>query len=181
MSRDGSLNRSVFRIGPPGGILGQAIMLAIGGLLLAACVRSETYPTANGMTETRRVSYPQYHVIRTKQQINLSLADQDRFRQYYRVYHSWPLSEQGFVAVSDSNYRLVADLHRQGYIHLDFITRGPDSLRINFIFQTYNNLMLDRGLTLEGLGRGITGSFFFVADPVSGITFRQTVAGKPKK
>ena len=144
-------------------------------------MRSETYPTGTGSTITRRVSYPQYQAIRTKQQINLSLADQNRFRQYYRVYHNWPLSEQGFVAVSDSNYRLVTDLHRQGYTNLDFITRGPDSLRINFTFQTYSNLTLDRGVTLEGLGRGIPGSFFFVADPVSGITFRQTVAGKPKK
>ena len=156
------------------------VLLASLGLL-AACVRTETYPTATGNTITRQVSYPQYQAVRTKQQIALSLADQDRFRRYYHTYHSWPLSEQGFVAVSDTNYRLVADLHRQGYTHLDFVTRGPDSLRVDFIFQTYNNLTLDRGLTLDGLGRGIPGSFFFVADPVSGITFRQTVAGKPKK
>lgn len=104
-------------------------------------------------------------------------------RRYYRIYHSWSLSEQGFVAVSDTNYHLMADLHRQGYTNFDFVTRGrgADSLRINFIFQTYSNLTLDRGVTLDGLGRGIPGSFFFVADPVSGITFRQAVAGRPKK
>ena len=181
MFRNGSLKRNVLRIGPPGGILGQAIVLATGGLLIVACVRSETYPTANGMTEIRRVSYPQYQEVRTKRQIGLSQDDQDRFRRYYRTYHSWPLSEQGFVAASDTNYRLVADLHRQGYTNFDFVTRGPDSLRIDFIFQTYSNLTLDRGVTLEGLGRGIPGSFFFVADPVSGINFRQTVAGKLKK
>ena len=77
----------------------------------------------------------------------------------------------------------MADLHRQGYTNFDFVTcgRGADSLRINFIFQTYSNLTLDRGVTLGGLGRGTPGSFFFVADPVSGITFRQAVAGRPKK
>ncbi len=163
------------------GILRNIVLLSSIGLI-AACVRSETCPTAIGSTITRKVSYPQYQAVRTKQQINLSLTDQARFRRNYRIYHSWPLSEQGFVAVSDTNYHLMADLHRQGYTNFDFVTRGrgADSLRINFIFQTNSNLTLDRGVTLGGLGRGTPGSFFFVADPVSGITFRQTVAAGQK-
>ena len=175
-----NFSRSMRRCGQPYGRLRNALLLASMGMM-AACVRSETCPTANGSTATRQVSYPQYQAICTKQQINLSLTDQDRFRRYYRTFHSWPLSEQGFVAVSNTNYRLVADLHRYGYGNLDFVTRGPDSLRVDFIFQTYSNLTVDRDVTLDGLGRGIPGSFFFVADPVSGIIFRQTVAGKPKK
>jgi hypothetical protein len=85
------------------GILRNIVLLSSIGLI-AACVRSETYPTAIRSTITRKVSYPQYQAVRTKQQINLSLTDQARFRRNYRIYHSWPLSEQGFVAVSDTNY-----------------------------------------------------------------------------
>ena len=147
---------------------------------LPACTRYETVATPEG-TVVKRTSYPQYQAIRTKRQIVLSLTDQERFRRYYRTYHSWPLSVEGFVAASDTNHRLVSGLRRQGFTNLEFVSRGPDSLRVNFLFQTSGNITLDRGVTLDGLGRGIPGSFIFVADPVSGITFRQQLTKKGKK
>ena len=146
---------------------------------LPACTRYTTVATPEGAV-VQRTSYPQYQAVRTKRQMALSLTDQERFRRYYQAYHSWPLSLEGFVAASDTNYRLVSGLRRQGFTNLEFVSRGPDSLRINFLFQTSGNLTLDRGVTLDGLGRGILGSFIFVADPVSGITFRQQLAKKAK-
>lgn len=158
----------------------SSLTAALGLALLVACTRYQPVVTPEGMV-VKRTSYPQYHVVRTKRQIALSLTDQERFRRYYRTYHSWPLSQEGFVAASDTNYALVANLHRQGFTSLDFISRGPDSLRINFVFQTAGSLILDQNVSVDNLGRGISGSFFFVADPVSGISFRQQLAKSSKK
>lgn len=156
------------------------VQILLAALVLAGCTRYETLTTPQG-TVTKAVAYPQYEPVRTKRQIVLSLADQDRFRRYYRANHSWPLSEDGFVAASDTNYRLVVGLHRQGFRNLEFVSRGPDTLRVDFIFQTAGNLVLDKGLSLNDLGRGIAGNFLFVADPVSGISFRQELTKKNKK
>ena len=152
----------------------KQVVLAVGLLLEVACTHTRQVITPQGLVE-ERTSYPQYEPIRTQKQIKLALADQDQFRRYYRRYHSWPLSEQGFVAASDTNYRLVADLHRRGFTDLEFVSRGPDSLRVRYTFQTLGNLRYDYGEKdkIQGLGRAFTGSFVFVADPVSGISFQQ--------
>lgn len=155
----------------------------IAGLLLpTACTRVYRQMTPQGMVETRD-SFPQYEAIRTQKDIYLTLNDRDRFRHYYQTYRSWPLSVQGFVAASDTNYRLVAELRRRGFTDLDFSSRGPDSLRIRFVFQTLGNLRYDdsENAKIEGLGRAFTGSFVFVADPVSGITFQQQVDPRKRK
>ena len=143
-------------------------------LLTTACTRTVSTMTPQGMVETKE-SFPQYNSQRTQKDIYLSLNDQNRFRRYYRRNRSWPLSEQGFTAESDTNYQLVKELRRRGFTDLDFISRGPDSLRIRFEFQTLGNLQYDveRSANVGGLGRAFTGSFLFVADPVSGISFQQ--------
>lgn len=149
----------------------EKLLLAL-ALPVAACTRTYQKMTPQGLVEVHE-SYPQYETIRSQKQIRLALADQDQFRRYYRRYHSWPLSEQGFVAASDTNYALMADLHRRGFTDFNFFSRGPDSLRIRFTFQTLGNLRYDTNAKLEGLGRAFTGSFLFVPDPVSGISFQQ--------
>ena len=60
-------------------------------------------------------------------------------------------------------------------MNLNFISRGPDSLRLRFTFQTLGDLQYDveRTADIGGLGRAFTGSFVFVADPVSGISFER--------
>ncbi len=141
-------------------------------LLLAACTRYETVMTDRGPVE-RRVSYPTYDVIRAKKQFRLTLDEQDYFRRYYRSHRAWPLTEQGFVAESDSNYQLLRALRRRGFTTLEFRSPSADSLVVDFEFQTLGNLQLDTWLTLYGLGRELPGSFVFVANPVSGISFQQ--------
>ncbi len=153
---------------------------AIGLGVLPACTSYQTLVTPQGSV-VQRVSYPQYQAVRTKRQIALTLADQESFRAYYQLHHSWPLSVEGFAAESDANYSLITRLQQQGFAQMDFISRGQDSLRINFIYRTYANVAVDRNVSLHGIGRDITGYFFFVADPVSGISFGQNVSKTSRK
>ncbi len=151
------------------------------GLLLASCALPQTIPVMapQGLVDVKN-PYPQFEAIHTRHQIRLSLADQDRFRRYYRTHRNWPLGLPGFVAASDSNYQFVTTLRRRGFTDLDFISRGNDTLRMRFIFQTLGNLQFDENAGVSGIGRAIKGSFVFVADPVSGISFRQEM-DKPRK
>ena len=74
---------------------------------------------------------------------------------------------------SDTNCNMVRELRRRGFTDLNFISRGPDSLRLRLTFQTLGDLQYDveRTADIGGLGHAFTGSFVFVADPVAGISF----------
>lgn len=154
----------------------RPILLSLLGCgLLLSCTRTyhDTVPGVG--TVTSRESYPAPEPVRTKKNLKLPASLQTSLVEYRQRNGYWPQTTRALEIDSDAGRTALWQMRRQGYSLTEILNPHPDTLALEFAFQTETRWHTDRDDEGIPLGRQLRGRFLFVADKQGSIRVWKTL------
>ncbi|MCR5889638.1 hypothetical protein LRS06_18035 [Hymenobacter sp. J193] len=131
--------------------------------LLGACTRTYHNVVPGVGTVATREAYPQAEPVRTKKSVQLPPALRTSLEDYRRRNGYWPQTTRTLEIESEAGRRALWQMQRQGYSLTEILVPHPDTLILEFAFNTETRWRTDRDNPGIPLGRELRGRFVFVA------------------